>query len=388
MKFTINRQSFTELLNNATKAISNYTAIPILHNVQLEIKSDTLKVTSSDTDLTIVQSFTSSEDEPLTDTIDGAMSMPGRFLLNAIKKMSGGSVTIDNSKNPTRATVSSDRAHFHIPTRPADEFPKLPELDNPKKLTMSASDLINALKHTLFAASKEETRPILNGVNLLLRSPMVFNATDSHRLSIFQTNVKQIDNDLEKTSLNLPQDNLKRISNLLTKQPENSEVTLLIDPGNDQNQVKINFGNYQLYSRQLVGNYPEVDNLVPKESTTKLNIDRKELLGAIQRASLTAHSMKNLVVNLTLNPEKQTAKLSCPTTDSGNASTDEELVINNLTGEELKISFNPDFMTDALKAFNSDQILLIFNGSLRPILIINPEKADTFKHILTPIRTF
>lgn len=388
MKFTIDRSEFINLLSDATKAIAPNTTIPVLQNIQLEIKNNQLTLTSSNSDLTIVQTYAGNDDHPLTNLTDGSFSMPGRFLLNVIKKMSGETVTVDNSKNAHRANVTSDRAHFHIPATDGSVYPHLPEISKPKEVVISAKNLLDTIKRVQFATSTEETRPILTAVNFVLDSTIKVNATDSHRLSLVQIKTSKIDNEIEKTSLNLPQVNLKQISTLLNKLPEDATVTFECEADDNSNVTKINFGNFQIISRQIVGNYPNVEQLVPQSSLTKLNIDRLEFLNALERAALTAHSMKELVVNLTLNAEKQEVSLASQTPDSANPSTDEKLLFNELTGESLKISFNPDYMIDALKAFSCDQLVLSFSGSLRLVLIENPEETNTFKHILTPVRTF
>lgn len=388
MKFTIDRSEFINLLNDATKAIAPNTTIPVLQNIQLEIKNNQLTLTSSNSDLTIVQTYAGNDDHPLTNLTEGSFSLAGRFLLNVIKKMSGETVTVDNSKNAHRANVTSDRAHFHIPATDGSVYPHLPEISKPKEVAISAKNLLDTIKRVQFATSTEEARPILTAVNFVLDSTIKVNATDSHRLSLAQIKASKIDNEIEKTSLNLPQVNLKQISTLLNKLPEDATVTFECEADDNSNVTKINFGNFQIISRQIVGNYPNVEQLVPQSSLTKLNIDRLEFLNALERAALTAHSMKELVVNLTLNAEKQEVSLASQTPDSANPSTDEKLLFNELTGESLKISFNPDYMIDALKAFSCDQLLLSFSGSLRPMLIENPEDTNTFKHILTPVRTF
>ena len=135
----------------------------------------------------------------------------------------------------------------------------------------------------------------------------------------------------------------------------------------------------------MVGFY-DTDRLIPTEKTTSVEFDISELSSALERASLLTHAGRNNVVTLTLDTTNKTAKLSGKSAEIGNV--EEDVSFRNLEGNDLQISFNPDYMRDALRASITDSVVMSFTKPLRPF-VINPDKDDIeFVQLITPVRTY
>lgn len=394
MKFTINRSQFNQLLTNANRAINPGGTIPALQFVKIELTNQKLVLTTSNADLTIVQSVdTQDDDNPITSIESGSLLLPARFLLNVVKKMSGKQVTVTKTDEDVKAKITSDQAKFNLPTLDASTYPHLPGLEDATSVTLNVGSLKTLYRQEGFAAYGQETRPILTGIFLTTddKHQLIGYATDSHRLSksiIASQGLEKTD----KLSIILPKDNLKHINGLVNGMDDATPVTLFF--AEQDSVVKFQVNNYQIYSRQLTGNYPTVDRLIPENFTSSLALDRKALLAVVERAQLSAQINHNEVVQLDFNAKKQTAKLSTKASDSSNPSTEEQLVFDQLVSENdeqaLSISFNPSYLKDALQAFQSDQVVLKFNYSLNPFIIkaTGTDNDNQFIHLVTPIRTF
>ena len=152
-----------------------------------------------------------------------------------------------------------------------------------------------------------------------------------------------------------------------------------------KNQAVFDLGHTTFYSRLLEGNYPETDRLIPTESTTQLTIDAGTLLGAINRASLLSHESRNNVVQLTMTDGVVT--LTGTSQEVGQVQ--EELQTTSVEGENLEISFNPDYVRDALRVFNGKLVDLKFTTNLRPFTVTPAGEVDNKQlQLITPVRTF
>lgn len=140
------------------------------------------------------------------------------------------------------------------------------------------------------------------------------------------------------------------------------------------------------YSRLLEGNYPDTTRLIPDSYDTRVAFDAPELLAAIERASLLSHESRNNVVKITVDPDKKSVTIYGNSPDVGNV--EEDLEPKNLEGNQLEISFNPDYMKDALRSFSQSTINIDFTSALRPFTLTPTEDSDSFVQLITPIRTF
>lgn len=376
MKFTINRNLFIENLNNVMRAISSRTTIPILSGIKLVLTEDELTLTGSDTDISIEIKIPVSEDLAVEST--GSIVLPARFFSEIIKKLPGKDFSFE-VKDSFQTQIVSENSDFTINGLDANNYPRLPEIPDDSTFTISGKTFREIINETQFAVATQESRLVLTGVHFNF-SPDQIKAvgTDSHRLS--ERTISLENGPQTETDLIIPGKSLQELSRIIGE--GNPEVKVY--PG--ESQVLFEIGNILFYSRLLEGSYPDTDRLLPTESSTSVQFELSELSSALDRASLVTHAGRNNVVKLSLDTEKQKVVLSGESAEIGNV--EEEVSFKNLSGENLELSFNPDYLRDALRASITDSIVMKFTQPLRPFTVV-PDKEDiNFVQLITPVRTF
>ncbi|WP_367341453.1 DNA polymerase III subunit beta [Limosilactobacillus sp.] len=379
MKFTINRSAFIEQLNNVLRAISSKTTIPILTGLKMVVSKDDITLTGSNADITL-ESKISIVDDKYALKIDepGAIVLPARFFNEIIKKLPNDDVTITVANN-FEAQITSGPAEFKINGPDANNYPPLPEVAAEQTIELAPDMLREVISQTVFAVSNQENRPILTGIHVTLADNLLtLVATDSHRLA--QRKVELSDGNDQSYDVVLPGKSLVELSRMISD--EKDDVKLQIA----ENLALFSFGNTHFYSRLLDGNYPETSRLIPTTSDTQIELQADQFLSSIERASLLSHESRNNVVKLSLNPDDGQAQISGDSPDVGFV---EESVVNSkLSGKPLEISFNPDYMKDALRSFGKATIMMAFTSPLRPFTLVpSGDEDNNFVQLITPVRT-
>ncbi|CAH1856901.1 DNA polymerase III subunit beta [Convivina intestini] len=377
MHFSIHRPTFIKALNIVMRAISSRTTIPILTNVKITLNQDELILTGSNVDISIetriLQSDTSAQLDIQT---TGGITLPAAFFTNIIKHLPDENLTL--STEGLRALITSGSASFNINGQDVQNYPHLPEMEDIQSLKVSAAQLNELISQTKISASTQESRPILTGMHLELAGNSVKAvATDSHRLSQRIVTLTGTETTVNADVI-IPAKSFNELQPLLEGQDR-------VDIKLAANQAVFDLDHTSFYSRLLEGNYPETDRLIPSESATEMKIDAAHLLGAIDRASLLSHESRNNVVQLLLSQGK--AELSGNSQEIGQVK--ETLPVKSVVGEDLDISFNPDYVRDALRVLNGKTVELKFTTNLRPFIIIPEGETDNKQlQLITPVRTF
>jgi DNA polymerase-3 subunit beta len=378
MKFIINRQKLISALQDVTKAISSRTVVPILTGVKVEAEQRGITLTGSDSDITI-KSFIPAEenDEKIVDQIEeGSIVLDAKYFPDIIRKLPEETVKIDMDEQ-LKVTITSGKAKFNLNGQDPDEYPLIPELQTEDGFEVSTNTLKALIKQTVFAVATMESRPILTGVQIkLLDKKLTFSATDSHRLAMQEIQIPE--SQTEITSIVIPGKSLNELNKILTDNDEQVEVSVT------NNQILFRTKNLYFLSRLLDGKYPETSRLIPEERKTVLRVKTKELLHTIDRASLLSKDDHNNVVKLTTNDNKN-AEITSNSPEVGTVS--EDIAIQTMEGEDLKISFSSKYMMDALKAIDFDEVLIEFTGAMRPF-IIHPVDGEKILQLILPIRTY
>lgn len=380
MNFTINRSAFISQLNNVLRAISSKTTIPILTGLKMVVNEDNIVLTGSNSDITI-ESVISANDTNNDLTIEdtGAIVLPARFFSDIVKKLPDKKVTIEVTSG-FQADITSGSAKFQINGQDAENFPHLPEIETNKSVTLPNDILKEVIRQTVIAVSKQESRPILAGVHMTLKDGVLTAvATDSHRLAQRKVVLENIDNGIDFDVI-IPGKSMEELSGMISDVHEDVQMQVT------ENQVLFIFGNTHFYSRLLEGNYPETSQLIPQTADTTVELEAGTFLSSIERASLLSHESRNDVVKLSLKPSENLVRISGDSPDIGTV--EEEVVTSALDGNDLEISFNPNYMKDALRSFGQATIKISFTSPLRPFILVPTEDQENFVHLITPVRTF
>lgn len=379
MKFTINRSAFISQLNNVLRAISSKTTIPILTGLKMVVANDSITLTGSNSDITIESVMSASnEDYELKIDEPGSIVLPARFFSEIVKKLPDKHVTIEITSG-FQADITSGSAKFQINGQDAENFPHLPEVESNNTVVLANDMLKEVIRQTVIAVSKQESRPILAGIHVTLHDGLLTAvATDSHRLAQRKVQLDGV-GDVNYDVI-IPGKSLDELSGMISDVDDDVKMQVT------DNQVLFIFGNTHFYSRLLEGNYPETSQLIPDTSDTTVEVDAGTFLSSIDRASLLSHESRNDVVKLTIKPGEKLVRISGDSPDIGMV--EEDVATSAVEGNDLEISFNPNYMKDALRSFGQSTVKISFTSPLRPFTLVPTEDIENFVHLITPVRTF
>ncbi|MDT2596360.1 DNA polymerase III subunit beta [Enterococcus dongliensis] len=375
MKFTINRARFIQELQTVQRAISTKTTIPILTGVKIELNHEGLNLTGSNADISI-ETFLAADDEKAELQIDttGTIVLQARFFSEIIRRLPEVTFTLEVQENH-QVLITSGAAHFTVNGLDADNYPHLPVVEEQNQLKLPVHMLTKLIEETVFSVSQHESRPILTGVHFTMSNGQLLAvATDSHRLS---QRIVPVENANKDFDIVIPGKSLVELSRSLSDEEAEVEISIM------ENQVLFKTPTMYFYSRLLEGNYPDTNRLIPTSFNTELTFSVPTLLAAIERASLLSHEGRNNIVRLAIADDSVILYGNSP--EIGKV--EEELVYEKVEGEPLEISFNPDYMKDALRAFGDMSIKIQFISAIRPFTLEPSEGDVSFIQLITPVRT-
>jgi DNA polymerase-3 subunit beta len=378
MKFIIQRDQLISGVQDVMKAISSRTVIPILTGLKIEAKQHGITLTGSDSDISI-ESYIPAEENEIVNVEqieEGSIVLQAKYFPDIVRKLPEKTVEIESDDN-LKVTIRSGKAEFNLNGQDAEEYPLLPKIQTEDSFEMPIDLLKSMIKQTVFAVSTMETRPILTGVSVKLEDNLLtFVATDSHRLASREVPISNANTEFK--NIVVPGKSLNELNKILDDTEEQVEISVT------NNQILFRTKHLNFLSRLLDGNYPETSRLIPEQSKTKIQVKTKELLNTIDRASLLAKEERNNVVKLATQGNNQ-IEITSNSPEIGNV--EEEMSIQSIDGEDLKISFRSKYMIDALKAIEYDEVTIDFTGAMRPF-IIRPLDDTSILQLILPVRTY
>lgn len=286
--------------------------------------------------------------------VEGAELMPGRQFTDFVMSMPNDVVTMETVENHLQITSGRTTASFNRSL--TANFPEFP-LGGSNEFIVSYSKFLNCINRTSTAALKEDSRPILTGVNVSVTADTVtFAAADGFRLSIISM---PIDKDNHSTcSFVLPAD---VISNLKTLQKSGSSDILTIKVNDVKNQVLFSFDNIELLSQLITGNYPAYQTLIPKSVRTTVKVNRTELLSALKSVKVFNSSADILRMII----DRDQIELQGRSEDNNCHS----FVDCSITGSSEKFAIRTEYLIDALNMSTAKEISIGLNGPTSPCII-------------------
>ena len=371
MKFTIEKNIILENLINVTRAISSKNIIPILNGVKFELTGEGLVLIASDSELTIKSLIESKDIKNVGQ--EGNIVVSSERLVDIIRNMPKDLIDFEVIEG-FKIVITSGESKYTLNCFDSSEYP-IVRLDENKNPILINSDTFKVMiGQTAFAISNQEMRPLLTGINIKINGDILeCIATDSYRLAkkiIKLANVAEQD-----VNIVMPGKNVLELDKILS-----TDSPLEIHIFN--NKILFKYENLTFQSNLLSGTYPNTSNLIPTDFSIMLNLSLQEYNSAIVRAALLTSSKNNNIVRMHLAKNELTIS---STAEQGYSQ--EKLVVDSNTQEELDVSFSAKYMLEALKTFKDEQILILLNGDTKPIVIKAVEDESLIQLIL-PIKMF
>jgi len=379
LKFTIQKTQLNESIQHVSKAISSRTTIPILSGIKIEANATGATLTASDTDISIQAFIPVDVDGQRVISLErpGSVVVPAKFFVDIIRKLPASDVHIEVNES-FQIGIKSGSTEIQLAGLDPEEFPLLPRLSEHQTLTMPSEVLRSMIRTVAFAVSANEATPVLTGVLWILEnSKLKFVATDRHRLSSVE---KPIDcpSDVKFHNIVISGKNLNELSKILPEQ--NAMIDIVVA----DNQVLFRTGNILFFTRMLDGTYPDTSKIIPQTYKTETVFAAKPLADAIDRAYLLSREEKTNIVRLTTADDERSVEISSSSSELGRVT--EQLPVERMSGEPLKISFNSKYMLDVLKVTDDDSIWIGFTGAMSP-MILRPANDSGILHLILPYRT-
>jgi len=370
MQFRILRTELLSALNKVSRAVSSKSPLPVLTGIKFNLTEDALILTGSDSDITIETTIEKNE-KKLMIYQPGAVVLAGHYISEIIRKIESEYIDIEIIDG-TLTRIKGDRSEFNLNGIKAIDYPKIDLTCRGEHFTLDSLLLKTIITQTVFATSDKETRPILTGVNFRANNgELNCIATDSYRLA---KKVINVDENL-KFNITIPAKSLNEIAKIIEKVED-------IDIYVSERKILFNMNGSIVQTRLIDGAFPDTSRLIPNNFDYELSVDSRDILSAIDRASLFASETSN-IVKLTMNDEH--IQITSKSQEIGSVEEDLHTAIFN--GKPLNISFSAKYVTEAIRSIASSKIKIYFVGDMKPFIIKNDDDESLFQLVL-PVRTY
>ncbi|GAB3592492.1 DNA polymerase III subunit beta [Angustibacter peucedani] len=374
MKFRVERDVLAEAVTWAARGLPTRPPVPVLAGVMLEAHDDgTLTLSAFDYEVSARVSVAAEVSEA------GTVLVSGRLLADISRNLPAQPVDVVTQDSKVSVTCGSSR--FTLLTMPVEDYPTLPDM--PQSTGTVAGDVFTtAVSQVTTAAGRDDTLPILTGVRVEIEgSRITMLATDRYRLAMRTLEWQPEGTDAAAVAL-VPARTLGDTARALGA---SGTVELALGrTGGGDGLIGFEAGRRRTTSRLLDGEYPKVASIFPTTSDAQAVIETAPLVEAVKRVALVAE--RNTPVRL-----KFSAGAVIIEAGQGDDAQASEQIDATLTGDDLEIAFNPQYLLDGLGALHHPFARLAFTQPTKPALLtgqaeVEGETDDSFQYVLMPVR--
>lgn len=365
MKAACDRAALLEGIQTVLKAVSPRSTLPILGNLLVETKPEgTLGLLAYDLEMGIQTTVASQVEKP------GALTIPARVLGDVMNGLPEATVSISVDDRHV-AELSCERSKYQLKGLPADEFPRLPQMEAGISLEAPGDVLSKMVRQTRFASSSDDARPILAGVLTILDGNEIqLVATDGPRLAWSRCTVEGAVE--RRTEVIVPARAYGEVVRLIGSSTDPVGVTVA------SNQIRFTIGNASVQSRLVDGRYPNWERVIPASCERTLIVELEALRRAVRRVSIVAREDGNKVV---FDIRANSVALSAESQEIGKA---EEEVPSVLEGEPMRIAFNSRYLVQVLEALDSAEVRFELREP-ESAGVVRPQDNDAYTYLLMPM---
>jgi DNA polymerase-3 subunit beta len=373
MQVTCLRENLSRGLANVSRAVASRATLPVTQNVLLEGDNGQLKLTATNTEISI-STWIGAQIEG-----EGSITVPARMLTDFVNSLPGETVTIDFQPESAGVKVSSGKFNGDISGIPAEEFPPIPEVSGGVSVAIPADAFKGALERVVFAAATDDSRPVLTGVKIELKEKsFIVAAADGFRLAVETGELAEaIDGEI---GIIVPAKTLAEVERLLG---DGSSTISLSTDSNDRS-AKFRLDSSEIVTSLVQGKFPDYEKLIPTSWSTRASIDLSQMSQATRAASIFARDGSG-IIRIMINPgEADAAGAVKVIARAEEVGANENEVEASVEGDETKIAFNSKFLSDVLNVIEGDDVKLETTTPSSPGVFRSP-KHENYTHVVMPM---
>lgn len=363
MKISCLRTDLAEAVSNVSRAVSTKATIPALEGVLIKAYDGKLNISGYNLEIGITT------DIEATIQNEGEIVVSAKLFLDIVRKLPEEIVFIETDDRMI-TYITCGQVDYQIVGMSSVEYPDLPSFEQTDGITVNEKILRDMIRQTVYAVSENTAKPIYTG-SLFEIENGIFKivAVDGYRMAIRSENVDSESN----TSFVVPGKTQQEVLKLLNDDEENVEIII------GMRHITFRVKNYRVISRLIEGTFLDYKTTIPKEEKTEVVINTRKIINSVERMSLLNNDRIQSPVRCKFSDDE--IKLSCASA-VGRAN---DVISVPVIGESVEIGFNNRYLLDALKNSDTDEIKLVLNGALAP-MIVKPVKGDCFLSIVVPMR--
>jgi DNA polymerase-3 subunit beta len=349
-------------------AISIRSTLPVLGNILFEASDQGLRLSATDLEVGIRTWIKA-------DIIEkGAITIPAKILADFLRTLEDDrEVKLEVSDN-NKIEIRSGRDRLSITGLPKEDYPVLPEFDETKAVTIPRLTIREMFKKTMFAASSDETRYVLNGVHIIVdQGKATAVATDGRRLAYIQ---RPIPGKELQIKVIIPTKAVQELMRLVSDEKSNSDI---LKVSFTDNQASFSDGSTVILSRLIEGHFPNFEQVIPKSREIQLRLNRLNFLSSVTRVAVGTLE-RGGSIKLTL----VKGSLRIQASAQGRVEVESELA-TNYEGNDLEVAFNPLYLIDVLKALEQTEVVLELTTALNPG-VVRPAEDEAYRYVMMPMK--
>jgi DNA polymerase-3 subunit beta len=373
MQVTCLRENLSRGLANVSRAVASRATLPVTQNVLLEGDNGQLKLTATNTEISI-STWIGAQIEG-----EGSITVPHRMLTDFVNSLPGQTVKIDFQNDPVGVIVTCDKFNGTINGIAAEEFPPIPTVDSGSSVTIPADTFRGALGRVVFAAATDDSRPVLTGVKIeLADDSFTLAAADGFRLAV---ETGKLGTSVEtEVGVIVPAKTLAEVERLLGD--GSSSVELSIDANG--RSAKFRLDTSEVVTALVQGTFPDYEKLIPTSYGTKATVDLSSMVQATRAASIFARDGSGIIRIIVSPGEDDGVGAVKVISRAEEVGSNENELDAKVEGEETKVAFNSKFLMDVLNVMNGDDVDLETTTPSSPG-VFRSGKHEGYTHVVMPM---
>lgn len=377
MKLSCTKENLHQGLSITSHLMTKNVNLPILQNVLMKAEGGSIRFTSTNLEIAVNCTVRGKIEEA------GEYTIPSKLFFDYVTLLPDETIHIQAQDETIHVECGNNKTKINGLS--ASEFPLVPKVEGNQLYTIPVEDLKHALSQVLFSVATNESRPELTGVLMRFFSfegegRLKMASTDSYRLS--EKVIPLIGIVSEEKQIIVPSRTLSELNRILSIFKDEVDIPSLLSLSISQNQVVFTYGSVELVSRAIDEQYPDYEQIIPKQFQTKVVIDREDFMKSVKAASLFS---KNGLYDVTLDfsASEQMVKVQSADAIRGQNTS---MCPAEISGQPNTVSVNYRYLLDGLQAIDNEQIVFEMIDASNPCLVTPHGKTAGYRYVLMPIR--